>query len=398
MSHETLQNHVRDRFNIELQRPVRLVPLKSRVLLEAWLYPRCTMVLQALGSLAVAVEAIARYRPDVFLDTMGYSFVYPLVKWMIGGGCRVACYIHYPTISTDMLARVEDRAEAHNNAGFIARSGILSSLKSYYYQLFSKVYGYAGKKSDLIMVNSSWTCGHISSLWGVSSRAKLIFPPCDIAKFTSLEILPYEEKLMKKIVSIGQFRPEKDHALQLRSFKRLLELVSDRGGDIEAVEVQLVLVGGCRGPEDQQRVDRLQDLAVELNIQDQVEWRVNMPFTELTDLLQESCVGLHTMWNEHFGISVVEMQAAGLITVAHDSGGPQMDIVVPYEDSLTGLLASDVDSYAESLHIALTMCDADRANMQRAARCSAARFTDRNFEELFGEAMDLLVVTPHLQN
>ena len=40
-------------------------------------------------------------------------------------------------------------------------------------------------------------------------------------------------------------------------------------------------------------------------------------------------IGLHTMWCEHFGISVVEMMAAGLVMIAHDSGGPRMDIVNP---------------------------------------------------------------------
>jgi hypothetical protein len=30
-------------------------------------------------------------------------------------------------------------------------------------------------------------------------------------------------------------------------------------------------------------------------------------------------LGIHTMWNEHFGIGIVEMMAAGLITIAHRS-------------------------------------------------------------------------------
>jgi glycogen synthase len=38
------------------------------------------------------------------------------------------------------------------------------------------------------------------------------------------------------------------------------------------------------------------------------------------------------MWNEHFGISIVEMMAAGLIVVAHKSGGPLMDIVVAVDE------------------------------------------------------------------
>lgn len=38
------------------------------------------------------------------VDTMGYSFTYPLFRYL--GGCRVACYVHYPTISSDMVDRV----------------------------------------------------------------------------------------------------------------------------------------------------------------------------------------------------------------------------------------------------------------------------------------------------
>ena len=43
--------------------------------------------------------------------------------------------------------------------------------------------------------------------------------------------------------------------------------------------------------------------------------------------MAESLIGLHTMWNEHFGISVVEMMSNGLITIGHNSGGPKSDII-----------------------------------------------------------------------
>ena len=33
------------------------------------------------------------------------------------------------------------------------------------------------------------------------------------------------------------------------------------------------------------------------------------------------------MWNEHFGIGVVELMASGVVAIAHDSGGPKLDIV-----------------------------------------------------------------------
>ena len=42
--------------------------------------------------------------PDFFIDTMGYAFTLPLFKYF--GGSKVGCYVHYPTISTDMLNKV----------------------------------------------------------------------------------------------------------------------------------------------------------------------------------------------------------------------------------------------------------------------------------------------------
>lgn len=67
-----------------------------------------------------------------------------------------------------------------------------------------------------------------------------------------------------------------------------------------------------------------------------VEFVTNVPFAELKRRMGEAHVGLHTMWCEHFGIGVVELMAAGVIPIAHNSGGPKSDIVVPFEDAQTG--------------------------------------------------------------
>ena len=67
---------------------------------------------------------------------------------------------------------------------------------------------------------------------------------------------------------------------------------------------KLVLVGGCRNDGDQQRVDELRRLAAELEVSDVVEFCLNVPFSTLKQKMSDSTVGIHTMWNEHFGIGM----------------------------------------------------------------------------------------------
>lgn len=64
------------------------------------------------------------------------------------------------------------------------------------------------------MVNSSWTSGHIEHLW-TSKNVLKIFPPCDIKGFLQFSIEERFKKANKLILSIGQFRPEKNHSLQV---------------------------------------------------------------------------------------------------------------------------------------------------------------------------------------
>ena len=64
--------------------------------------------LPCLGCVCVAGwEALTSLVPDVYVDSMGYAFTMPLFRYL--GGCMVASYVHYPTVSTDMLSVVRNR-------------------------------------------------------------------------------------------------------------------------------------------------------------------------------------------------------------------------------------------------------------------------------------------------
>jgi glycosyltransferase involved in cell wall biosynthesis len=125
--------------------------------------------------------------------------------------------------------------------------------------------------------------------------------------------------------------------------------------------VKLLLIGGVRDEGDAARLAQLQALAAspELGLPaGAVEFRANISLGELRRALGGAMAGLHTMWNEHFGIGVVEMMAAGAITVAHDSGGPRADIVVPYSGVPTGFLATTPAQYADALEAIFSAVDA----------------------------------------
>jgi len=137
----------------------------------------------------------------------------------------------------------------------------------------------------------------------------------------------------------------------------MLESYSDKDWVKEA---SLELVGGCRDADDEARVAQLRTLAKELGILGRVNFHVNASQMLLIKLLRECRAGVHTMWNEHFGIGVVEMQAAGCIPVAHNSGGPKADIVrkiasAKGDDSdldtfiPTGILAATPDEIADAM-------------------------------------------------
>jgi len=87
---------------------------------------------------------------------------------------------------------------------------------------------------------------------------------------------------------------------------------------------RLKMVGSCRDDADAARLAELQAYARELGLEACVDWYINVPYTELRRLLGGAVGGLHTMVDEHFGISVVEYMAAGVIPIAHNSGAPSV--------------------------------------------------------------------------
>lgn len=341
VSKDQILAQVKKRFNIQLNpSTVTFLYLSKRHWVLSTTWPHFTLLGQSIGSMVLAWDAFSLLVPDIFIDTMGYAFALGLSKWLFPE-VPTGAYVHYPTISTDMLESLNPNSDVGAqgvNAG--QGTGGRGFVKRLYWQLFAQLYSWVGSTVDVVMANSTWTCTHIKALWGPLRGDKdkdhpipAIYPPCAVQELEhEVEVSKAsEEKREKILVYIAQFRPEKNHRLIVESFAKFA-----KSGTQAGKEAKLVLIGSVRDDQDSKRVYELRLLVNELHIKDQVEFHLDASWPEILEWLRKASVGVNGMWNEHFGIGVVEYQAAGLISVVHNSGGPKLDIVTEVDGEPTG--------------------------------------------------------------
>ena len=386
---------VKDRFGITLHVPTLVILyLSTRHLVLASTYPHFTLLGQSLGSLPLAYDAFNLLVPDIFIDTMGYAFALAFCHYLFPS-VPTAAYVHYPTISTDMLESLDDKSGKRGiNSG--AGSGWRGEAKRKYWHLFAKLYGWVGGRIDVVMCNSSWTRGHISAIWkagsSMTSFASVLYPPCAVEEIEAkIEVTARSEKRRENIVLyIAQFRPEKNHPLVLRAFAKYYHSLSD------TTRLQrrpgLVLIGAVRSnTPDEIHIYNLRLLARELRIDGVTSFICDAPFSLMQEYLQKASIGTNGMWNEHFGIGVVEYLAAGLIPVVHASGGPKLDIVIPYDGKPTGFHAETDEQFAEGFRTVLEMNESERLAMRMRGREVAKRFTEEAFAGRWVGEMETLI-------
>jgi alpha-1,2-mannosyltransferase len=353
--------------------------------------------------------------PDVFVDTMGYAFALGLSK-LLFPDIPTGAYVHYPTISTDMLESLDPKSAVGSqgvNAG--KGVGVRGAAKRFYWRVFALIYSSMGSSVDVVMTNSSWTQDHVQKLWGPLRQLKqkpnpiaVVYPPVAVRELEQeVEVSAASEPRREQVLLyIAQFRPEKNHQLIIQSFSEFLKRNSEA-----AKSARLVLIGSVRDDQDSKRVYKLRLLVNELHIKDRVEFHLDASWPEILEWLRKASVGVNGMWNEHFGIGVVEYQAAGLISVVHDSGGPKLDIVTDVDGKPTGkktstpclvkrVLRADFCSssgfhattsteFAEAFEKALSL--PDPLSVRRRARQSAKRFTEEEFAKKWTAQMEKLV-------
>ncbi|ODV61765.1 alpha-1,2-mannosyltransferase ALG11, partial [Ascoidea rubescens DSM 1968] len=317
---EILSN-VSKRFNVKLEnRRIVFIYLTKRYLVDTDYWKHLTLLGQAYGSIRLVLEAINALPCDIFIDTMGFPFTYFFVSLILK--IPILSYTHYPIISNDMLNKL-NISEHKTNPKII--------LKYIYWNVFMILYTFCGTFISVPLTNSTWTYNHIKSIWCSNESEEY-------------ELVDFEPKLSSSspsttrdniFLSIAQFRPEKRHDLTIREFSVFLKLKYDEN-EIASLDVndketpKLVLIGSIRNEDDRKFVDNLIELSQELKINRLVKFLLDISYSEVLEYLNKSSFGINAMWNEHFGIAVVEYLANGLIPIVHASAGPYLDICIPW--------------------------------------------------------------------
>ncbi|URE42317.1 Glycosyl transferases group 1 [Musa troglodytarum] len=325
--------------------------------IEEHTYPHFTMIGQSLGSVYLLWEALCKFTPQFYFDISGYAITYSLARIF---GCKLGYG----------FSRVLQHSSMYNNDAPIA-----IRCKLVYYTIFSWLSWSVGSCAHLAMVNSSWTRSLIDCLWKIPPLTKRVYPPCDTS---SLQMLPLGKPVKSPvIISVGQFCPEKAHSLQLEAFAHAVGIL-----DQDMPRPKLQFMGSCRNKQDEERLWKLKERCRELNLDNFVEFHRDASYRDLVQLLCGAVSGLHSMIDEHFGISVVEYMASAVIPI-----GPKMDIALNEGGRKTGFLASNKEEYTEAILKVITMAEAERLAIAAVVRKCTQRFSEQKFFKDFKAAV-----------
>lgn len=327
-------------------------------LIDASYWSHFTLIGQMIGAALLTLEALYQLAPDVWIDTIGLPGSYLVINLVLK--IPIAAYVHYPIIQPDMFSKLD--------------KSTFGKIKKVYWNFMLYFYRFLGCLCTLVMANGTWTFNHLIKVFLWTSQIAIVYPPCGT---TELAKDVDNSQRANKMIYIAQFRPEKRHDLVLTQYAKFLEEFKGNGKIKDCPT--LVFLGSCRTKDDTKTLESLRELVTSLNLSEFVEFVVDCPYLTILSWLNKCKYGINAMWNEHFGIGVVEYMARGVIPIVHASAGPFLDIAVPVNDQPTGFFFKDeldpdyvesdyksLSELLEELFITLPIPDAVDQEMRRA--------------------------------
>ncbi|MDQ3851856.1 MAG: glycosyltransferase [Thermoproteota archaeon] len=280
---------------------------------------------------------------DVVINTHGDALPY-----RISGATPYLLYLHFPTFlmsSTASYASNKYRKSLFWRAYFKPYTLITRSLAMH-----------AITRSSLILTNSDFSREAIREAFG-DVHPYVLYPPVDTERF-SHAYRPTINAREAKVLVVARFSPEK----QIENAIKVAHLV---GGT-----VKFHIVGSLT-PANRPYFKMLQNMIETYDLTQTVTLTPNASNEELIDAMSKSMIYFHTMVGEHFGVSIVEAMAAGLVPVVPAYGGCSEIVPSEYQYHTLQEAAEYIAKYAKIAD------DQKRMQMHKIAR----QFSPDNFRK-----------------
>lgn len=223
-------------------------------------------------------------------------------------------------------------------------------------------------KNTLILTNSEYTRKAISNAFNVDS--KILYPPVDVDTFRDAALKSHQREDM--ILVISRIAPDK----QIENAIEGARMMRSRG-----IGKVMTIVGNLHHY-DHRYYQELKKMIADFDLSDYISLQTNISFDELIQLMQLAKVYFHPRIGEHFGISIVEAMASGLVPVVSDIGGHTEFVPSKYH-------FHTLSQAADVIALAFEATNSER----RAISNSTTKFSNANYIKSFHRILSELLNT-----
>jgi len=256
-------------------------------------------------------------------------------------------YIHFPAIIDHM-----------------AIQGKAGGIRKLYDWLVIREVKKISDTAKPMLTNSTWTADHILKLYR-NSKVYIVYPPVNIE-----ELLSINGERRKMVLTVSRFTPEKK-----------LDTIPDIARNIPEAEFYLI---GSTSNYSPPVIKAISKKATGLN---NFHVETDVPRKRIIELMSQASIYLHPPFAEHFGISIAEAAAAGLVPVVYRDGGGWTDIASRVDLSLGYTNVDDAVHIIKSL-----LNDTERLKvLSTRARGVAKGFSYDNFKERLRKILNYIV-------
>jgi glycosyltransferase involved in cell wall biosynthesis len=226
-------------------------------------------------------------------------------------------------------------------------------------------------KNTLVLTNSEYSRKTVLNAFNVD--AKILYPPVDVSSFREAALDSNQREDI--IIVISRIAPDK----QIENAIEVAKITRSRG-----IGKGMIIAGNLHRY-DHQYYQQLKNMIADYDLPDYISLQTNISFNKLLQLMQWAKVYFHPRIDEHFGISIVEAMASGLVPVVSNIGGHTEFVPSKYHFQTLG-------HAADLIALALEATNSER----RALSNSTTKFSNANYikclHRILSELLDMDIV------